>query len=150
MQNCIYHFHHNQRQGKCLSSSVLWCIYLEQWKVLGHQYYIPWYAEIFSPEVGITCKASLGFVDDWYIWPNKDNSLLKQVATNTNTQTSHRRRSLLISHFRIEIKERDRFYLRVAPFTKKSWTVYIEDYLQNRGGVEPKESCDYSATHPLR
>jgi hypothetical protein len=117
MQNHISDFHKNEFKVAL--------VYLEQWEVLGYSHYVPWDGGYDSPEVDLSCKGSLGFLDDWFIRPVKGRNLLSLVRDKSQSKYTSKRRSSLKSLSYLERRDID----RIIPTSFRRWSVYLSDYL---------------------
>jgi hypothetical protein len=120
-------------------------VYLEQWEVLGSDYWVLYDGYCDSPYLGLTAEGSLGFTADWFIRPRKGKNLLRLVRDKCLSKSS--RHSSLKKLFHFERRETDRD-TRAAAITDKTkrWFVFLSDYLAKKRaerGLEPPESRDY-------
>jgi hypothetical protein len=120
-------------------------VYLEQWEVLGSDYWVTNDGYCDSPYLGLTAEGSLGFTADWFIRPRKGKNLLRLFRDKCLSKS--RRHSSLKKLFYFKRRETDRD-TRVAAITDRSkrWFVYLSDYLAKKRaerGLEPPESRDY-------
>jgi hypothetical protein len=137
MQNCISYNHRNEFKVAL--------VYLEQWEVLGSDYWVYHDGYCDSPYLGLTAEGSLGFTADWFIKPRKGKKLLRLVRDKCISKSG--RRSSLKKLFYFERREADSD-TRAAVVKDKSrrWLVYLSDYLARKRierGLEPPESRDY-------
>jgi hypothetical protein len=137
MQNYISYNHRNEFK--------VGLVYLEQWEVLGSDYWVLCDGYCDSPYLGLTAEGSFGFTADWFIRPRKGKNLLKLVRDKCLPKS--RRHSSLKKIFYFERREADRD-ARAAAITDKSkrWCAYLSDYLAKKRaerGLEPLESRDY-------
>ena len=137
MQNCISYNHRNEFKVAL--------VYLEQWEVLGSDYWVYHDGYCDSPYLGLTAEGSLGFTADWFIKPRKGKKLLRLVRDKCISKSG--RRSSLKKLFHFERREADSD-TRAAAITDKSkrWSAFLPDYLAKKRverGLEPPESRDY-------
>jgi hypothetical protein len=138
MQNYISYNHRNEFK--------VGLIYLEQWELLGCDYWVLFDGRCDSPKIDLTCKGSLGWIGDWFIIrPRKGKNLLRLVRDKCLSKS--RRHSSLKKLFCLERREADRV-TRLSSITDKTkrWCVYLSDYLAKKRierGLEPPESRDY-------
>ncbi len=137
MQNCISYNHRNEFKVAL--------VYLEQWEVLGSDYWVLFDGFCDSPYLRQTAEGSLGFAADWYIRPRKGKNLLRLVRDKWLSKS--RRHSSLRKNFYFERRVVD-WEIRAAELTHKStrWFTFLSDYLAKKRterGLEPPESRDY-------